>query len=132
MERKIVTKYIGGSLRRDGCSSTAGFFVACVLQPTVVSRVAVGGQANKLADVVGLFVIASSDLGCAAGVRREKGQNNEQDQTHLGCPDDFIEIGVARTCLTTTIALDIAIGIVDRAAQKSETMQQQKKSKSKN
>ena len=132
MERKIVTKYIGGSLQRDGCSSTAGFFVACDI-PTVVSRVAVvGGQASILADVVGLCVIALSDLGCAAGVRREKGQNNEEDQTHLGCPDDFIEIGVARNCLTTTIALGVAIGIVDRAAQKSETMQQQKKSKSKN
>ena len=132
MERKIVTKYIGGSLQRDGCSSTAGFFVACVLQPTVVSRVAGGGQASILADVVGLCVIALSVLGCAAGVRREKGQKNEQDQTHFGCPDNFIVIGVARKCITTKIALGVAIGIVDRAAQKSETMQQQKKSKSKN
>ncbi len=44
-------------------------------------------------------------------------------KTYRDCPDAFLKIGVARKCLTTTRALGVAIGIVDKAAQQSEKIQ---------
>ena len=46
--------------------------------------------------------------------------------TYRDFPDAFFKIGVARKCFTTTRTLGVAIGVVDRAAQQSEKIQQEK------
>ncbi len=46
--------------------------------------------------------------------KKEKTMNTDRDS-----PDALLKIGVARKCLTSTRALGVAIGVVDRAAQQS-------------
>jgi hypothetical protein len=52
---------------------------------------------------------------------------NKQSETRRLRPHGFFEIGVARKCHTTTRALGVALGVVDRAAQQSEKIQQKEK-----
>ena len=75
-------------------------------------------------------VVFASNLVCIIMMRRGEewgGEERGGEDDYLACPHGFFEIGVARKCRTTTRALGVALGVVDRAAQQSENIQQKEK-----
>ncbi len=136
----------------DG-SLPSEFFLGPQLRELLVFGAVARPCQGRRAQMVVIHVIFMSDLGCALmmkkimmirmmmmimiiinirlcdddDVEEEEGENNEDQVTYRGCPDALQKIGVARKCFTTTRALGVASGVVDRAAQQSENIQQEKR-----
>ena len=119
----------GGGLPCDG-SLPSGLLFGPHASKNLVVVAAAGPMQGRRAHMRVAGVVFASNLVCIIMMRRGEewgGEERGGEDDYLACPHGFFEIGVARKCRTTTRALGVALGVVDRAAQQSENIQQKEK-----